>query len=172
MDIVRAFGVSAISVKQAVKSIGSEGRRRFIPRREPGGASVLIPEVLKQAQVLLSAGVNRAEVAKQLHVKSDTLSKVIRSGRLVEAEKKTKRTEAAKANEAWKTGRRRWGWGAPAWRNGSASLIGKATIRLFSRRCGKNGLRAKPITNIPKTIGRKRNFWRKRWRCQVVSRSA
>lgn len=47
-------------------------------------------EVLKQAQELLSTGIKRSEVAKQLGLKADTLSKAIRSGRLVEPEKKTK----------------------------------------------------------------------------------
>jgi transposase-like protein len=100
VDIIRAFGVSAISVKRAVKKYREGGTAAFYSPPRTRGASVLTPDVLKQAQELLSSGVKRAEVAKQLHVKSDTLSKAIRSGRLVEAKKKTKKTEAAKANEA------------------------------------------------------------------------
>jgi len=100
VDIIRAFGVSAISVKRSVKKYREGGTAAFYTPPRTRGANVLTKEVLKQTQDLLSAGVGRAEVAKQLGLKPDTLSKAIRSGRLVEPVKKTKKTEAAKANEA------------------------------------------------------------------------
>ena len=90
VDIVRAFGISVISMKRWVKKYREEGPQAFFQTPRRRGSHVLTPEVLKQSQERLSQGVNRSEVARQLHVKLDTLSKAIRSGRLVEPEKKTK----------------------------------------------------------------------------------
>ena len=44
--------------------------------------------VSAQAQDLLSAGVDRSAVARELGLKPNTLAKAIRAGRLVEAKKK------------------------------------------------------------------------------------
>jgi len=101
VDIVRAFGISTISMKRWVKIYREEGTAGFFKKARTRGSHVLTPEVLKQTQELLSQGVSRSEVAKQMNVKLDTLSKAIRSGRLTEpAVKKTKLMEAARANEA------------------------------------------------------------------------
>jgi len=100
VDIVRAFGVSPISMKRWVKTYRKEGTAGFFKQPRRRGSHVLTPEVVKQAQELLSQGVSRSETAKQLNVKLDTLSKAIRSGRLTEPSvKKTNSTEAVKANE-------------------------------------------------------------------------
>ena len=92
MDIVRAFGVTPISVKRAVKRFKEEGVQGFYAEKKTRGAVVLTDEVLLQAQRLLSEGQESYDVADQLGVKRDTLSKAIRAGRLHRiAKKKNKR---------------------------------------------------------------------------------
>jgi len=51
---------------------------------------VLTPEVLTAAQQRLDAGGETADVADELGVKRDTLSKAVRAGRLHKAEKKAR----------------------------------------------------------------------------------
>jgi hypothetical protein len=87
-DVVRVFGVSAISVKRAVKLYQKEGAGGFWRPRPTRGPSVLTPEVLKQAQEQLDAGQELAAVASQLHIPYDTLQKAVRDGRLHVAKKK------------------------------------------------------------------------------------
>jgi transposase len=89
-DIVKVFGVSAISVKRAVKLYEAAGPGGFWRARPTRGPSVLRAEVLKQAQEQLDQGGKLREVAAQLGVKYDTMRKAVRAGRLHEAEKKTK----------------------------------------------------------------------------------
>ena len=92
MDIVRAFGVTPISVKRAVKRFREEGVQGFYAEKKTRGAAVLTYEVLLQAQQLLSEGQEPYNVADQLDVKRDTFSKAIRAGRLHRtAKKKIKR---------------------------------------------------------------------------------
>ena len=88
MDIVRAFGVTPISVKRAVKRFQEEGVQGFYAEKKTRGSVVLTEEVLKQAQQLLNEGQESYEVADQLGVKPDTLSKAIRAGRLHRTVKK------------------------------------------------------------------------------------
>ncbi len=82
VDVSRAFGVPALSVKRALKRYRQEGPKGFYvpPRRR--GPAVLTAEVLKQAQVLLDDGQAVSRVATELGIKSDTLSKAVRAGRL------------------------------------------------------------------------------------------
>lgn len=89
-DLVRVFGVSAISVKRAVKLYESAGPGGFWRARPTRGPSVLTVEILKQAQNQLDQGRTLQEVAAQLEVKCDTMRKAVRAGRLHEAVKKTK----------------------------------------------------------------------------------
>jgi transposase len=98
MEIVRAFGVSAVSMKRWVKKYREGGPEVFFKSPRTRGSHVLTAEVTKQAQELLSQGKSRPEVAKQLNLKLDTLSKAIRSGRLSEPVKKKMMWGAAKAN--------------------------------------------------------------------------
>lgn len=88
-EIVRAFGVTANSVKRAVKKYREGGPgaffRKTAPARKP---RVLTREVLEKAQALLDGGQSRAEVAEALCIKQDTLYRAVRSGRLVEGKKK------------------------------------------------------------------------------------
>jgi len=84
MDIVRAFGVSPISVKRAVKRYRQEGVAGFYRSRKGRGGGVLKAAVLGQAQELLDRGRSRSEVAAELEIKPDTLRKAINQGRLRE----------------------------------------------------------------------------------------
>jgi hypothetical protein len=87
-QLVRAFGISAISMKRYVKRYRTGGPASFFASPGRRGAPVLTPEVMVQAQGLLSAGVDRSEVARRLELKPNTLGKAIGAGRLVEPEKK------------------------------------------------------------------------------------
>lgn len=88
-EIVKAFGVSPISVKRYVKKYREEGPKSFFvklqPKRKP---RVLTDDVKSKAQKLLDAGNSRKEVAEKLHLKINTLAKAIKAGKLIE--KKTK----------------------------------------------------------------------------------
>jgi len=88
MDIVRAFGVTPISVKRAVKRFQEDGPQGFYTEKNTRGATVLTPDVLKQAQQLLDNGLESYEVADQLSLKRDTLSKAVRAKRLHKTGKK------------------------------------------------------------------------------------
>lgn len=88
-DLVRAFGVSKISLKRAVKRYREEGPKGFYGPRTRRGPAVLTPAVMAEAQRLLDEGLESAEVADQLGIKRDTLSKAVRAGRLHRPVKKT-----------------------------------------------------------------------------------
>jgi DNA invertase Pin-like site-specific DNA recombinase len=88
MEIVRAFGISAISMKRYVKKYRKEGVTGFFKTRAARSARVLTPEVLQKAQELIEQGKERNAVAAQLGIKSDTLRKAIQAGRIVAPIKK------------------------------------------------------------------------------------
>lgn len=96
-EIVRAFGISTISMKRYVKKFRVGGSNAFFAPHRKRQPRVLTPEVLKRAQELLAEGQPRPAVAKELDVKLDTLTKAVRAGRLVEPLKKTAQ-QARKAN--------------------------------------------------------------------------
>jgi hypothetical protein len=87
--LVKVFGVSAISIKRAVKLYEQAGAGGFWRPRPTRGPSVLTPEVLQQAQEQLDGGRSLQEVAAALGIKYDTLSKAARDGRLRGALKKS-----------------------------------------------------------------------------------
>ena len=82
-EIVKAFGVSSISVKRSVKILREEGSEGFFKAKNVRSAHVLIPEVINRAQKLLYESKNPSEVAKCLGLKVDTVRKAIYSGRLL-----------------------------------------------------------------------------------------
>lgn len=88
-EIVKAFGVSHISVKRAVKLFKEKGFKGFYEPRHHRGAAVLTPPVLEKAQELLDNGILPGEVAKKLQIKSNTFMKAIKAGKL-RVQKKTK----------------------------------------------------------------------------------
>jgi len=87
-DIVRAFGVTAISVKRSVKLYRKEGARGFYQPRKARGPAILTPSVLREVQQLLDANQAVSAIASKLDIKPDTLSKAIRAGRLYPCAKK------------------------------------------------------------------------------------
>ena len=87
-EVVRAFGVSKISLKRAVKRYREEGPKGFYASRKHRGPAVLTPSVLAEAQQLLDEGLETPEVADRLGIKRDTLSKAVRAGRLHKPVKK------------------------------------------------------------------------------------
>jgi transposase-like protein len=82
VDIVRAFGVSSISVKRSVKKYREEGIAGFYKKRNTRSAHVLTPEALTIVQELLNSGKVVSAIARQLDLKTDTINKAIRDGRL------------------------------------------------------------------------------------------
>ena len=91
-DIVRVFGVSAISVKRWVKKYREKGPKAFYESRRFATARVLVPEVVERAQELLNEGKSRKEVAETLGLKEDTLYRAILKGRLTEDKQGKKKT--------------------------------------------------------------------------------
>src|SRR5437879_10962448 len=87
-EIVRAFGISAISMKRYVKKYREGGPARFFQKKPTRSATVLTAEVMAQAQEKLNEDQAPAEVAQALGIKADTLSKAMRAGRLVRPVKK------------------------------------------------------------------------------------
>jgi transposase len=87
-DIIRAFGVTSISVKRSVKTYREKGPKGFYAPRVTRGAAVLVDTVVAQAEEFLAGGASEAEVAEQLGLKLNTLQKAIRAGRVRRAVKK------------------------------------------------------------------------------------
>ena len=88
IEIIRAFGISKISIKRAVKLYREVGVKGFYAQRKTRGPAVLTPPVLEQAQQLLDEGREAPDVADRLGIKRDTLSKAVRAGRLHQRAKK------------------------------------------------------------------------------------
>ena len=88
MEIVRAFGVTPISVKRSVKLYREEGPRGFYKQKTKRGAAILTPTVIEQVQQYLSNHEEVADIATKLDMKVNTLSKAIRAGRLHKPAKK------------------------------------------------------------------------------------
>jgi transposase-like protein len=87
-QIVRAFGISVISMKRYMKQYRQSGAAGFFKARAARQPRVLTPAVRQKAQELLQQGQGRCAVAQELGIKSDTLRKAIKAGRIVEPIKK------------------------------------------------------------------------------------
>ena len=75
-EVLRAFGVAAISVKRSMKFREDGIGGSYQPRRVRG-ASVVTPEIAQQAEAPLLQGRSRSQVAEQLGIKFDTLRKAV-----------------------------------------------------------------------------------------------
>jgi transposase len=82
-EIVRAFGVPAVTVKRCVKRYRAAGAAAFFAPPKPRLGRKLTPEVLTQAQALLDAGETVPQVSAHTGVLANTLHKAVRAGRLV-----------------------------------------------------------------------------------------
>ncbi len=87
-EIVRAFGISVISMKRYVKQYRQQGAAGFFKSRAARQPRVLTSAVRQKAQELIQQGRGRHEVAQELGLKSDTLRKAIKAGRIIEPLKK------------------------------------------------------------------------------------
>jgi hypothetical protein len=89
-DIIRAFGVTSISVKRAVKLYRERGAKGFYAPRATRGAAVLTAGVVAEIESLLVDGLSLGEVAERLGLKLNTLQKAVSAGRIrLIAKKKT-----------------------------------------------------------------------------------
>lgn len=83
IEVERAFSVSAISVKRALKLYRAEGARAFFEKkRVVRGAPVMTPERLAEIQSLLNEGLSCRQIAVRLDLKRDTIYRAIKDGRL------------------------------------------------------------------------------------------
>ena len=87
IEIIQAFGISKSSVIRAQNKLRKGGSEAFFINRRgrTKGGTVLTPEVLDKAQILLDKSLTRKEIAEDLGVKYDTLRKAINDGRLKES---------------------------------------------------------------------------------------
>ena len=81
-DIIRAFGVTSISVKRSVKIYREKGPKGFYAPRVTRGPAVLVEDVVSEIEGRLAGGASPAEVAKTLGVKLNTIQKAMREGRI------------------------------------------------------------------------------------------
>jgi hypothetical protein len=81
-DIIRAFGVTSISVKRSVKLYREKGPKGFYAPRVTRGAAVLVDSVVTEIEELLAGGDSKGEVCEKLGLKLDTLQKAISAGRI------------------------------------------------------------------------------------------
>jgi len=91
-EICRAFGVSPISVKRAVKLYRQKGVAGFFEQPRRRGAAVLTPAVLREVQELMDEGLELPEIANRQGLLADTLRKALRTGKLHKSLKKTGNT--------------------------------------------------------------------------------
>jgi transposase-like protein len=91
-EISRAFGVSLISLKRAVKLYREKGAAGFYEEPKRRGGVVLTPSVLVQAQQLFNERYELVDVAKELSIKPDTLRKAVAAGKLHKLKKKNRLT--------------------------------------------------------------------------------
>ena len=82
VEVVRAFGVTAISVKRAVQRYREKGPSGFYEERHTRGPAVLKPDVVRQVQRQLDEGQSTEQIAQQMNLKSNTLDKAVRAGKL------------------------------------------------------------------------------------------
>jgi len=92
-EIVRAFGVSIISVKRYVKRYREEGAEGFFKPRKTRSSKVLTAEVLGKVQNLLIQSRQVSSICEELGLKRDTVNKAIRDGRLHRIENGEKKME-------------------------------------------------------------------------------
>jgi transposase len=89
--IAQAFGLPLITVKRYTKLYREKGPAGFYAERKRRGPAVLTPEVLEKVQQMLDKGVGMPEIVSELGVRSNTIAKAVRAGRLHQPLKKTKK---------------------------------------------------------------------------------
>ena len=88
VEVERAFGVSAISVKRALKQYRAGGARSFFERRRSVRAGpVMTLERLREIQALIDQGLSDRQIGERLGLKRDTIYRTVKTGRLHRPEK-------------------------------------------------------------------------------------
>jgi transposase-like protein len=125
VEISRAFGVPEISVKRAVKLYREEGPKGFYKKRKTRGPAVLTEAVLCQAQQLFDEGLEVSEVADQIGVKSNTLSKAVRAGRVHKRTQQQETAGSSKSERSAEDSRAAMGMGANNTMDRIAASVGE-----------------------------------------------
>src|SRR5215470_1065135 len=81
-DIIRAFGVTSISVKRWVKTYRENGPKGFYAPRVTRGPGVLVEDVVSEIEGRLAGGATPAEIANELGLKLNTIQKAMREGKI------------------------------------------------------------------------------------------
>jgi transposase-like protein len=81
-EIIKAFGISKISMKRYVKLYRKEGAVGFFRPRKTRSQTILTPGVVLKVQQRLDSGETIGVICKDLDLKPDTVNKAIRAGRL------------------------------------------------------------------------------------------
>lgn len=82
-EIAKTFGVPLATVKRYLKVYREQKEKGFFhPRKRQRSATKLTEEIKREAQRLLEAGENVAEVGRRLNVLPTTLHKALQSKRL------------------------------------------------------------------------------------------
>ena len=81
-EIIRAFGVTSISVKRSVKTYREKGPKGFYAPRVRRGAAGWVEDVVSEIEGRLAGGATAAEIAKDLGLKLNTIQKAMREGRI------------------------------------------------------------------------------------------
>lgn len=81
-EINKTFGLNAINMKRWVKRYREGGPGAFYKKERKRKSHVMTPEIIDTAQTLLYEAHTKKEVAEELGLKIDTLSKAIREGKL------------------------------------------------------------------------------------------
>jgi len=91
-EMVRAFGVTPISVKRGVKKYRDGGAAAFYAQSKGRGPSKLTAEVLGRAQDLLNDDKSTIEIATALNIKPNTIRKAVCAGKLFQRTPQKKQT--------------------------------------------------------------------------------
>lgn len=85
MDIVRAFGVTPISVKRSVALFKEKGLHGFYEKKEPSrrGKQKLTATVLEKIQIEINNDIPIKDIGEAFEIKISTLRKALSEGRLV-----------------------------------------------------------------------------------------
>jgi hypothetical protein len=104
VEIVRAFGVDRKMLGRAQQQLRERGAESFFQKR-PGrkAGTILTGERLAQAQQLLNEGLSRAEVSAELQIKTDTLRKALKDGRLTPAANRADTSSATASTQSERT---------------------------------------------------------------------
>ncbi len=89
VEIERAFDVTAISVKRALKQYRAGGARSFFERKRTAREGpVMTPARLREVQALIDQGLSDRQIGERLGLKRDTIYRTVQAGRLHRPEKR------------------------------------------------------------------------------------